>query len=325
MRLADARGEELAPGVRVAGRHCGFGGEDLRAPEPELQAGLLELLQRPVEVRPGFGRLARGDEEAPFGQLDPCAAELHGGVLRPLEQRPGLVQGADGHEGLDRDARSLAEGHQVLRPGGPPAQLRRLLQLTKLERDPHARGGVVHDVLELLPGRGRRQLGGRLLGPAELQQRLGRHQPRAPRELAGAEALVARGRPAGGLEGLGQPADREEGKALRSRPAARHPRRRGDVLQLLQRAVQAAGERVDAVPDLVVERVAGDEPVALREGLLVTAVEDLELVRGAKVPEGDMGEGPDPLEVRRGQLRDLDRPLGRGEAGAVVELERVDP
>src|SRR5205823_3807186 len=146
----------------------------------------------------------------------------------------------------------------------------------------------------------------------------------SPGELAGAETFVAGRRLPSVVQGLPRIPHGEPRGAPPDSPAAPHPGLRRHALELVERTVEASGERVDAIPDLVVQDVPGDEPIALVQGLRVAAIEEIELVGGAEVPDRDKGKRPDALEVGRHLNRDPGGALGRLAATPVVELEGVD-
>src|SRR5438045_1686762 len=110
-------------------------------------------------------------------------------------------------------------------------------------------------------------------GGLEVRSRLcrllrGKEEPalRAP-DARPAETFVAGRRLPSVVQGLPRIPHGEPRGAPPDSPAAPHPRLRRHALELVERTVEASGERVDAIPDLVVEDVPGDEPVALVQGL----------------------------------------------------------
>src|SRR4029453_11209717 len=93
---------------------------------------------------------------------------------------------------------------------------------------------------------------------------------------------------------------------------------------LLQSTGEAAGNAVDAVPDLVVERVRGDDRVALGKSLPETLIQQGELPGRGVVSDPDEAESPEPLEVGRRLLGDLHGAFRGLQALVVVQLERMD-
>ena len=105
-----------------------------RAASPDCS----NAVQRTLEMRPGLGRLARGERGC-----GPLRARFRRrraiGALRFARRSSGLglVQGAAGDESLDREGGSLAEDQErVVRPAARRPSSDGLVELSERERDP---------------------------------------------------------------------------------------------------------------------------------------------------------------------------------------------
>src|SRR4029453_11068133 len=146
-----------------------------------------------------------------------------------------------------------------------------------------------------------------------------------PLELRSTKALMSLRCSTSLFERLAQLPALEQGPAPGDLPARRDPRVVEDhSLLRLEGSGEVARDSVHAVPNLVVERVRSNDRVALRKSFLETLVHQGELTPRAVVSDRDEAEGPEPLEVGRRMLGDVDGAFRCGQALVVLQLKRVD-
>src|SRR4029453_6105895 len=146
-----------------------------------------------------------------------------------------------------------------------------------------------------------------------------------PLELRSTKALMSLRCSTSLFERLAQLPALEQGPAPGDLPARRDPRVVEEhSLLRLEGSGEVARDSVHAVPNLVVERVRSNDRVALRKSFLETLVHQGELTPRAVVSDRDEAEGPEPLEVGRRMLGDVDGAFRCGQALVVLQLKRVD-